>query len=176
MPHCVRRVSVTHGCQPACSQRHGHRIPAGPRRQIPLGRERSEWANNRVSPLVGGRPSLHAAVPTGAALMAFAAHSPRCRLALQLRAIDAASFTAVCLASGAAMLVLVVGLRRSSPFGVGAWGRCGGCSPMPPRFPSPIGTRRLQLALCCHSTRSRLPWRAAASVAARGRGRGSGRV
>lgn len=60
------------------------------------------------------------AVCTVAALLCFAGNSLLCRLALASGQIDAASFTAVRLASGAAFLALLAGGRRA-PRGAGAW-------------------------------------------------------
>lgn len=53
-------------------------------------------------------------VMTAAAMLAFAANSILCRLALGERSIDAASFTSVRIASGAAVLWLLVSLRSGS--------------------------------------------------------------
>jgi drug/metabolite transporter (DMT)-like permease len=55
------------------------------------------------------------------AMLAFAGNSLLCRIALQQTAIDAASFTAIRLMSGAAMLWLVVGLRGGGRVGAGSW-------------------------------------------------------
>jgi drug/metabolite transporter (DMT)-like permease len=68
-------------------------------------------------------PGFHTAVLTVLAMLAFAANSLLCRLALQSHAIDAASFTAVRLVSGALVLALVVRLR-APPVGAGRgrWG------------------------------------------------------
>ncbi|MDP2033386.1 MAG: DMT family transporter [Polaromonas sp.] len=57
------------------------------------------------------------------AMLAFAGNSLLCRLALKHTAIDAASFTAIRLLSGACMLWLLVRLRRGSPGvqGQGDW-------------------------------------------------------
>ncbi|WP_043004263.1 DMT family transporter [Comamonas testosteroni] len=70
-------------------------------------------------------PLFRTAALTCLAIAAFAANSLLCRLALQSHSIDAASFTAVRLASGAAILALVVGLRRASCVGVGNWWSAG---------------------------------------------------
>ncbi|CAC9681222.1 Uncharacterised protein [Comamonas aquatica] len=61
-------------------------------------------------------PGFHTAVLTVLAMLAFAANSLLCRLALQSHAIDAASFTAVRLVSGALVLALVV---QATMVGVG---------------------------------------------------------
>lgn len=58
-------------------------------------------------------------VLTVLAMLAFAGNSLLCRLALKHTPIDAASFTAIRLASGAMVLALVVGLRRGLPAGKG---------------------------------------------------------
>jgi drug/metabolite transporter (DMT)-like permease len=55
------------------------------------------------------------------AMIAFAGNSLLCRTALRHTGIDAASFTTIRLFSGAAMLWLVAGLRRSATAGEGNW-------------------------------------------------------
>ena len=55
------------------------------------------------------------------AMVAFAANSVLCRLALQRTAIDPATFAAIRLAAGAAMLSAIVVLRRGAVFGGGNW-------------------------------------------------------
>lgn len=70
-------------------------------------------------------PLFHTTVLTGLAMLAFAGNSLLCRLALQSHSIDAASFTAVRLASGAAMLALVVSLKRAPSTGAGSWTSAG---------------------------------------------------
>lgn len=70
-------------------------------------------------------PLFHTAVLTALAMLAFAANSLLCRLALQSQAMDAASFTAVRLVSGALMLALVVRLRRAPTVGGGNWWSAG---------------------------------------------------
>jgi drug/metabolite transporter (DMT)-like permease len=57
---------------------------------------------------------------TALALVAFAANSVLCRLALQNHAVDAATFTSLRFASGAAMLVAIAG-RRSLRLSAGSW-------------------------------------------------------
>ena len=59
---------------------------------------------------------------TALAMLAFAGNSLLCRLALRDTGIDAASFTSVRLASGAATLWLVVSLGRRVQPGRGSWG------------------------------------------------------
>ncbi len=56
------------------------------------------------------------------ALAAFAGNSLLCRAALRDTGIDAASFTVVRIAAGAAALWLIVRLRRCAPGGHGSWG------------------------------------------------------
>lgn len=63
---------------------------------------------------------------TGVALVAFAANSVLCRLALGKGAIDAASFSAIRLISGAATLALLVLLRgEGTTLGRGSWTSAG---------------------------------------------------
>lgn len=54
-------------------------------------------------------------------MLAFAANSLLCRLALKSESIDPASFAAIRLASGAAMLVLVMRVRSVSAVAHGSW-------------------------------------------------------
>ena len=58
---------------------------------------------------------------TTLAMLAFAANSLLCRVALRDTTIDAASFTAIRLASGAAVLALIVRARGSRPTEAGSW-------------------------------------------------------
>lgn len=58
---------------------------------------------------------------TCAAMIGFAANSLLCRAALRGGAIDAPTFTAIRLASGALVLVLIVVARRSSLRSAGSW-------------------------------------------------------
>ncbi|MFI5029312.1 MAG: DMT family transporter [Reyranellales bacterium] len=58
---------------------------------------------------------------TTLAMLAFAANSLLCRVALRDTTIDAASFTAIRLASGAAMLALIVRGRGGRPMEAGSW-------------------------------------------------------
>jgi drug/metabolite transporter (DMT)-like permease len=67
------------------------------------------------------RPSLAAAGLTAVAMLAFAANSLLCRLALQQGRIDPASFGAVRLVAGALVLALVMRLRRQAVAGSGDW-------------------------------------------------------
>ncbi len=55
------------------------------------------------------------------AMLAFAANSILCRVALERTAIDPASFTAIRLVSGAAMLLMVVALRDGARRLEGSW-------------------------------------------------------
>ena len=58
---------------------------------------------------------------TSLAMLAFAGNSLLCRLALKHTSIDAASFTAIRLVSGAMTLCLIVKLRRTAVTGQGNW-------------------------------------------------------
>jgi drug/metabolite transporter (DMT)-like permease len=58
---------------------------------------------------------------TALAMIAFASNSLLCRAALKHTAIDAASFTAIRLLSGALMLWLVLRLRGAGRQGLGSW-------------------------------------------------------
>jgi drug/metabolite transporter (DMT)-like permease len=58
---------------------------------------------------------------TALAMLAFAGNSLLCRLALKHTSIDAASFTAIRLVSGAVMLFLIVKLRPRAAVGEGNW-------------------------------------------------------
>jgi len=74
-----------------------------------------------------GRSALRAATLTAGALLAFAANTVLCRLALGTAAIDPAAFTVIRLVSGAAALWLTtVLLRRGNPIGrSGSWTSAG---------------------------------------------------
>lgn len=61
------------------------------------------------------------ALLTLAAMLAFAANSLLCRMALQRTSIDPASFTAVRLAAGATVLALWAGSRKRAPERAGSW-------------------------------------------------------
>ena len=61
------------------------------------------------------------ALLTGLALLAFAGNSLLCRAALRESQIDAASFTAMRLCSGALVLYLLVRARPGLPAGQGSW-------------------------------------------------------
>lgn len=67
------------------------------------------------------RAALRPLLLTAAALTAFAANSLLCRLALRTALIDPAAFTTLRLASGAAMLWLLLALRGVSPRRGGDW-------------------------------------------------------
>lgn len=64
---------------------------------------------------------LRVVLLTSLAMVAFAGNSLLCRAALRDTGIDAASFTAIRLASGAAMLWLAVRIRGGSRSGTGNW-------------------------------------------------------
>ncbi|MBT8768447.1 DMT family transporter [Metapseudomonas boanensis] len=66
-------------------------------------------------------PTASTLLLTALAMLAFAGNSLLCRLALKDTAIDAASFTAVRLASGALMLWLLLRLRRQPLKATGNW-------------------------------------------------------
>ena len=66
-------------------------------------------------------PRARAIVLTALAMLAFAANSLLCRIALRDTAIDAASFTALRLVSGALMLWLIVRLRGGGVERAGNW-------------------------------------------------------
>ncbi|HSD88701.1 MAG TPA: EamA family transporter, partial [Kofleriaceae bacterium] len=63
----------------------------------------------------------HTLLLTTAAMVGFAANSLLCRAALRGGAIDAASFTAIRLATGACVLVGIVVARRGRLRGEGTW-------------------------------------------------------
>ncbi|WP_419187224.1 DMT family transporter [Caldimonas tepidiphila] len=65
---------------------------------------------------------LHVIALTAVAMLAFAGNSLLCRLALKATAIDAASFTAIRLVSGALVLALIVRLRAGGQRPLGDWG------------------------------------------------------
>lgn len=70
-------------------------------------------------------PSVRTLLLTAVAMLAFAANSLLCRLALKDTGIDAASFTALRLVSGALALWLIVSLRsagKEALRGCGSWG------------------------------------------------------
>lgn len=65
--------------------------------------------------------SLRITLLTVFAMLAFASNSLLCRVALRDTAIDAATFTAIRLASGALVLVLLLRLRGRRPAAGGSW-------------------------------------------------------
>jgi drug/metabolite transporter (DMT)-like permease len=65
---------------------------------------------------------MRVALTTLIALVAFAANSLLCRLALGGAHIDAAGFTAIRLIAGAAMLMLILRRRRTALAASGSWG------------------------------------------------------
>jgi drug/metabolite transporter (DMT)-like permease len=66
-------------------------------------------------------PTTRIVVLTVLAMLAFASNSILCRLALTSTTIDAASFTAIRLVSGALILVAILRLRHTSPMSGGSW-------------------------------------------------------
>ena len=69
----------------------------------------------------GKGSTLRAALLTTLAMLAFAGNSLLCRLALRDTGIDAASFTAIRLASGALILAALLMLRGKRPTAGGSW-------------------------------------------------------
>jgi drug/metabolite transporter (DMT)-like permease len=65
--------------------------------------------------------TLRIGLLTSLAMLAFASNSLLCRIALRDTAIDAATFTAIRLASGALILVLILRSRGVLPFTGGSW-------------------------------------------------------
>ena len=65
--------------------------------------------------------SLRLVLLTVLAMLAFAGNSLLCRIALRDTAIDAATFTAVRIASGALMLAVILAARRIRPATGGSW-------------------------------------------------------
>lgn len=65
--------------------------------------------------------NLRTAFLTLVAMLAFAGNSLLCRLALKDGQIDAASFTAIRIVSGALVLALFMRLRGASPLAAGSW-------------------------------------------------------
>lgn len=65
--------------------------------------------------------SLRTTILTLIAMLAFAGNSLLCRLALKDGQIDAASFTAIRILSGAAVLAVLVYLRGAKPLAAGSW-------------------------------------------------------
>ncbi len=74
---------------------------------------------NRLPVFFNSNARLAALV--GLAMLAFAANSLLCRTALLHTTIDAASFTAIRLVSGTAVLGLIARVRRRAPAGKGNW-------------------------------------------------------
>jgi drug/metabolite transporter (DMT)-like permease len=70
-------------------------------------------------------PGLRTAFLTFFAMLAFASNSLLCRVALKDTAIDAASFTAIRLVSGALMLALLLRTRGVRPTAGGSWPMAG---------------------------------------------------
>ena len=65
--------------------------------------------------------ALRLALLTTLTMIAFAANSIFCRMALKQTSIDAASFTTVRLLAGAAMLLLLMRLQNKAPLRHGSW-------------------------------------------------------
>lgn len=65
--------------------------------------------------------ALRLALLTTLTMIAFAANSVLCRMALKDTSIDAASFTTVRLVAGASMLLLLMGLQNKAPLRHGSW-------------------------------------------------------
>jgi drug/metabolite transporter (DMT)-like permease len=81
-----------------------------------------ECARARHSRYTSAVPALRIATFTAAALVCFAANSLLCRAALRPRLVDPATFTAVRIVSGAAVLALVLAVaRRARPAGGTGW-------------------------------------------------------
>jgi drug/metabolite transporter (DMT)-like permease len=72
-------------------------------------------------PLVGADRAGHLLILTLLTMIAFAANSILCRLALKTTSIDPASFTAIRLVAGAATLWLIVRIRTGSNALAGSW-------------------------------------------------------
>ena len=66
-------------------------------------------------------PSLRVPLLVVFAMLAFASNSLLCRVALRDTEIDAASFTAIRLASGALMLIVLLRARGVRPSSGGSW-------------------------------------------------------
>ncbi|HEX8885361.1 MAG TPA: EamA family transporter, partial [Noviherbaspirillum sp.] len=65
--------------------------------------------------------TMRTACLTLLAMLAFAANSLLCRLALKDGHIDAASFTALRIGSGALVLALIIRARGAQPLAAGNW-------------------------------------------------------
>jgi hypothetical protein len=59
-------------------------------------------------------PPIRVWLLTALAMLAFTGNSVLCRAALQYTQIDPASFTAIRLVSGVAVLLLIIGMRREN--------------------------------------------------------------
>src|SRR5579864_6202329 len=66
-------------------------------------------------------PAPHTIGLTAAAMIAFAANSVLCRLALGQGSLDPASFTFIRIGSGTVMLWLILTLQGKSRAGLGSW-------------------------------------------------------
>src|SRR5439155_19249294 len=102
------------------------RTTAPPRRCTPTPRRRAPLFSSDPPPVTSARrggPSGTTVLCTASALVAFAANSVLCLLALGRAEIDAASFSTIRLASGSfALLLLSLGLRGRSLRIGGNWG------------------------------------------------------
>nr|WP_218921453.1 DMT family transporter [Haliscomenobacter hydrossis] len=76
---------------------------------------------NNSRPFTSQMPGPRIILLTTLALIAFASNSLLCRVALKQTNIDAASFTSIRLIAGAAMLWLLVRIRRNTASGSGNW-------------------------------------------------------
>ena len=74
-----------------------------------------------TAPTGAARIALLTTLLTTLAMLAFAANSLLCRVALRDTAIDAASFTSIRLASGALVLALLLRARGQRPTAAGSW-------------------------------------------------------
>jgi drug/metabolite transporter (DMT)-like permease len=81
----------------------------------------SAASSRNAAPALAAAGAARTAVFAGGALTCFAANSLLCRAALGPGLADAGTFTAVRLASGAAVLALLLAARRARPAG-GSWG------------------------------------------------------
>jgi len=97
----------------------------------------TETIVTETSPLMTLSPRLTTLGLTALAMLAFAANSLLCRLAIDEPHIDAASFTTLRLVSGALALWLLMRRRKPSQRGGpdGSRPRCCSCTQRP--FPSP---------------------------------------
>ena len=102
-------------------------------------------------------PAQRTLVLTALAMVAFAANSVLCRLALREGAIDAASFTAVRLVSGAVALGLILLLRDRSVKAMATQGNQGAALALLPGSRWPTLNLPRALAPCCCLAQCRPP-------------------